>query len=326
MRNRGWKRLLESQLPAFVICDMVLIAVCMFGALWVRHDFHIMEIDVEFIGNLCRYLPVNLCCTLLLFKLFHLYNNLWQFAGLAEFYNVVAAVVLTALLQTIGMAVMGLRIPRSYPFLYLLLLMAAICSSRFLVRFLYREHQKDAEGQKIRTMIVGAGVAGSSLIREMKGSQHLNRVIPCIIDDSPAKKGTFLHGIPVVGSSREIPRYARKYHIKEIVIAIPSLTPLAKKRILEACQETTCKTLILPGMYQIINGEVNVSMLRQVEINDLLGRPPVELEMDSIMDYVSGKVILVTGGGGSIGSEICRQLALHQPRKLIVFDLSLIHI
>lgn len=310
------------QTAALVLCDMVLIAACMVAALWIRHDFRLTEIDPDFLDTIARYMPVNICCTLLLFKLFRLYNNLWQFAGIAELSSVVAAVTLSTVLQSIGMYLLGMRIPRSYPLLYIMLLFMATCASRYVIRILYRESRKGSdEEQAVRTMIVGAGEAGNILIREIKGGRRVRRVIPCIVDDDPAKRGTYLHGIPVVGNSQDIPRLAQEYQISEIVIAIPSLSPAQKKRLLEICQETSCKTLLLPGIYQIVNGEVSVSMLRQVEINDLLGRPPVKLEMESIMDYVSGKVILVTGGGGSIGSEICRQLALHHPKLLIIFDI-----
>ncbi len=305
-----------------VFCDILLIVASMVGALWIRHDFQLSAIDPEFLETLLLYLPVNLFCTLLVFKLCRLYNNLWQFAGIMELNSVVAAVLLSTLLQTAGMALLRLRIPRSYPFLYILLLFLAVSASRYLIRVLYRERQRNAAAQPdIRTLIVGAGGAGNMLLREIKSSRQVHRVVPCIVDDDPVKRGTYLHGVPVVGDFSAIPRCVQEYQIQEIVIAIPSLSPARKKALLEICQETACKTLTLPGIYQIVNGEVSVSMLRQVDINDLLGRPPVELEMEEIMDYVSGKVILVTGGGGSIGSEICRQLALHRPRLLIVFDI-----
>ena len=173
----------------------------------------------------------------------------------------------------------------------------------------------------MRTMIVGAGAAGYMIAREMKRSKHLNKKVCCIIDDSASKIGTYLQGIPIVGGKEKIPYFAEKYEIEEIVIAIPSLTHAAQQELLDICQQTTCKILILPGVYQLINEEVSVSMLREVQIEDLLGREPVNLEMEEIMDYVQDKVILVTGGGGSIGSEICRQLAMHHPKKLIIFDI-----
>ena len=159
------------------------------------------------------------------------------------------------------------------------------------------------------------------LVREMKNSKHLNRKIPCIIDDDPQKVGTYLQGIPIVGKKEDIPEMAKKYSIEEIIIAIPTLKDQDQKELLEICQKTACKIKILPGIYQMVNQEVDVSMLRDVSIEDLLGREPVELYMEKIGSYLKGKVILVTGGGGSIGSEICRQVALHGPKLLIILDI-----
>ena len=159
------------------------------------------------------------------------------------------------------------------------------------------------------------------MIREMKNSKHLNRKIPCIIDDDPKKIGTWLQGIPVVGSKEEIPAMVKRYGIEEIVIAIPTLAPDKRRELLEICQQTACKILMLPGIYQMVNQEVDVSMLREVQIEDLLGRDPVRLKMDEIGAYIENKVILVTGGGGSIGSELCRQAALHNPKQLIILDI-----
>ena len=170
-------------------------------------------------------------------------------------------------------------------------------------------------------MVVGAGSAGYMLVREMKNSKHLNRKVPCIIDDDPQKIGTYLQGIPIVGTKEEIPAMAKKYNIEEIIIAIPTLEDESRHELLEICQKTACKIKMLPGIYQMVNQEVDVSMLRDVSIEDLLGREPVDLHMEKIGNYITGKVIIVTGGGGSIGSEICRQVALHDPKQLIIVDI-----
>ena len=159
------------------------------------------------------------------------------------------------------------------------------------------------------------------LVREMKNSKHLNRKVPCIIDDDRKKIWTYLQGIPIVGGKEDIPAMAKKYGVEEIIVAIPTLKEDKQRELLEICQETACKIKMLPGIYQMVNQEVDVSMLRDVSIEDLLGREPVQLHMDTIGNYISGKVILVTGGGGSIGSEICRQVALHDPKQLIIVDI-----
>lgn len=309
---------------ALMFLDALIIIISMAGALWIRFDFHFGDISQEFIETVHDYLPVNIIVTILIYLIFKLYTSLWRFAGAEEMKNVILAGILSTAVQTIGMTAGGFAIPRSYPFLYLLLLVCLTVISRFSYRFLrlfYHNVQNMRKKKVMRTMIVGAGAAGYMIAREMKRSKHLNKKVCCIIDDSASKIGTYLQGIPIVGGKEKIPYFAEKYEIEEIVIAIPSLTHAAQQELLDICQQTTCKILILPGVYQLINEEVSVSMLREVQIEDLLGREPVNLEMEEIMDYVQDKVILVTGGGGSIGSEICRQLAMHHPKKLIIFDI-----
>lgn len=309
---------------ALMFLDVLIILISMTGALWIRFDFHFGDISQEFMETIHDYLPVNIIVTILIYLIFKLYTSLWRFAGAEEMKNVILAGILSTFVQTVGMKFGGFAIPRSYPFLYLLLLVCLTVISRFSYRFLrlfYHNVQNMRKKKVMRTMIVGAGAAGYMIAREMKRSKHLNKKVCCIIDDSTSKIGTYLQGIPIVGGKKKIPYFAEKYGIEEIVIAIPSLTHAAQQELLDICQQTTCKILILPGVYQLINEEVSVSMLREVQIEDLLGREPVNLEMEEIMDYVQDKVILVTGGGGSIGSEICRQLAMHHPKKLIIFDI-----
>ena len=171
-----------------------------------------------------------------------------------------------------------------------------------------------------RVMLIGAGIAGQMIIRDtFKAKENKDKIV-CIIDDNVNKIGRFVEGIPVVGGRNEIPYCVKKYNIKKIYIAIPSASVQDKKEILEICKETGCELKNLPGMYQLLNGEVTVSAMKEVAIEDLLGREPIRVNMDEIFDYVAGKTILVTGGGGSIGSELCRQLAAHTPKLLIIFD------
>ncbi len=305
--------------------DMVCIVISMIGALWLRFDFHLSQITPEFFRAVCCYLPINLICTLLLFKWFRLYNYLWQFAGVREVWSIVAASCASTVFQFIGMQLLQWYIPRSYPFIYVILLVISVTGCRFFYRCILTQNKHSLEEQPedfgVRTMIVGAGEAGSMLINEIQSSKHLARKLCCVIDDDPLKAGTFLRGVPVVGGTDTIAENVKAYHIEEIIIAIPSMKPLEKKQLMKKCSETACKVLHLPGLYQLINREVSVSMLREVDINDLLGRPSIDLDMGKLVEYVEGKVILVTGGGGSIGSEICRQLAQYRPKCLIVFDI-----
>ena len=309
---------------ALFLLDIILIMACMTGALWMRFDFRFSNIDPVFWESVKNYMWINVGCTVIINAFCHLYTSLWRFASLEELKNAIAAILLSTLAQFCGMRLLGYRVPRSYIFIYVMLLSICIIGPRFSYRFLriaYRNHEVIWQTQPVTTMVVGAGAAGYMLIREMKNSKHLNRKVPCIIDDDPNKVGSYLQGIPIVGGKKDIPAMAKKYNIEEIIIAIPTLKDAERRELLEICQETACKIKMLPGIYQMVNQEVDISMLRDVSIEDLLGREPVDLHMDKIGNYISGKVIIVTGGGGSIGSEICRQAALHDPKQLIIVDI-----
>ena len=314
---------IQAQTIVQLFLDVCIILSSMGGALWVRMDFQFGGIDTVFLQSLGKYAGINIVCTLLVFRGFRLYNSLWRYAGMIELKNIVYAVTGSAVLQVVGMHVLHVSMPRSYPILYLLLLFFLTGFSRFIWRILpERTQETEQKPDTIRTMIVGAGEAGNMLLKELVGSSHLNRKIVCIIDDDRTKIGTYLHGVPVAGTVKQIPPLAEQYGVNEIIVAIPSASSSEKKKILESCSRAVgCNVLTLPGIYQIINGDVHVSMLRKIEINDLLGREPVDLRMETIMHYVKGKTVLVTGGGGSIGSEICRQIAGYAPRTLILFDI-----
>ena len=303
--------------------DIAVVIVSMTGALWIRFDFSFQKIEPQFWHSIREYMWFNVPCTIGVNALFRMYTSLWRFASIVELRNLVLSVLVSSGLQLAGLRILGLVVPRSYIIIYTLLLLALMIIPRFSYRFLRinRRRREFSNASPIVTMVVGAGAGGFMMIREMKNSKHLNRKIPCIIDDDPKKIGTWLQGIPVVGSKEDIPAMVKKYEIEEIVIAIPTLAPDKRRELLEICQQTACKILMLPGIYQMVNQEVDVSMLREVQIEDLLGRDPVRLKMDEIGAYIENKVILVTGGGGSIGSELCRQAALHNPKQLIILDI-----
>ena len=303
--------------------DIAVVIVSMTGALWIRFDFSFQKIEPQFWHSIREYMWFNVPCTIGVNALFRMYTSLWRFASIVELRNLVLSVLVSSGLQLAGLRILRLVVPRSYIIIYTLLLLALMIIPRFSYRFLRinRRRREFSNASPIVTMVVGAGAGGFMMIREMKNSKHLNRKIPCIIDDDPKKIGTWLQGIPVVGSKEEIPAMVKRYGIEEIVIAIPTLAPDKRRELLEICQQTACKILMLPGIYQMVNQEVDVSMLREVQIEDLLGRDPVRLKMDEIGAYIENKVILVTGGGGSIGSELCRQAALHNPKQLIILDI-----
>lgn len=307
-----------------MLVDVALIICCMVGALWIRFDFSFTLIDREFLESIYAYMWINVLCTVFINALFKLYKILWRFASIVEMRNIIASVLVSSLVQFIGMKILGLHVPRSYIYIYVLLLLFCMIAPRFAYRFIsivFKKHSGNVHAKPVTTLVVGAGSAGYTLVHEIKSSPHMNRKIPCIIDDDPEKLGTYLQGIPIVGRKEAIPEAVKKYNIEEIIIAIPTLTPEKQSELLEICQETACKVQMLPSIYQLVNQEVNVSLLRDVKIEDLLGRDSIQLRMDKIAEYISGNVIMVTGGGGSIGSELCRQIALHNPRQLIIVDI-----
>jgi FlaA1/EpsC-like NDP-sugar epimerase len=219
---------------------------------------------------------------------------------------------------------MGKHLPRSYYVIRTFYLIALVGGSRFfyrLIRLRYRKRQHYSIKKKKKIMLIGAGEAGRTLIQEIQNSRYLDQKICCVIDDNRRKIGRYILGIRVVGDRNAIKRSVEHYGIEQIIIAIPSAGSRKIRPILEICKDTGCELKILPGVYQLVNGEVNVSKLRPVNIEDLLGREEINVNIDEIMDYVCSKTILVTGGGGSIGSELCRQIAAHKPERLIIFDI-----
>ena len=273
-------------------------------------------------GNIWKYLPVNITLTLFIFYLFHLYTSLWMYAGIPEMTAAASACMAASFVQAIGMLLLGLTMPRSYFFMYAFCLTFLVILSRFAYRVFRTFVQKRTDQARAKNvMVIGAGEAGNTLIREMNTSRYIQKNVMCVIDDDRSKVGNYIHGVKVVGGKDSIIEAAAQYKIDEIIIAMPGTSKLKQKEILDICKETKCELKTLPGIYQLVNGEVNVSQLRKVDVEDLLGREPIEVDLNSIMNYVTGKVILVTGGGGSIGSELCRQIASHKPKQLIILDI-----
>ena len=301
--------------------DVLALCLASFLGLFVRFDLNISKIPPEYARAAMEFLPYYILASLVIFFLARMYSTMWSVAGVREALHVVAACGLASMVQIAGMMLLQLSVPRSF----FLVSFAALCAEELGIRLSYRvvislfgNHSKKAAK---RIMIVGAGTSGSVILKEMTTSSLVNGCVVCFVDDDKNKAGKFLNGVPVAGNRNDIPRLAEEYKIDEIYIAIPSASAKERKAIIEICRETGCQVKILPGIYQLINGEVSVAKLRNVEIEDLLGRDPIRVNLDEIMGYVSGKVVLVTGGGGSIGSELCRQVASHNPKQLIIFDI-----
>lgn len=306
-----------------VITDIILINGSVFLSLIMRFEINIASVPEEYIQKyIVNVIPFTIV-TLIIFWCFRMYHSLWQYASIAELYKIVEACVVAELAHLCVTSFMGWMLPRSCYFTSGVFLIVAMSASRFmyrLLRQLINEYRHTSEQLKI--MIIGAGEATSVLMREISNSRYLdNSKVVCIIDDDLGKVGKYIRGVKIVGTRNHIKEYARYYDIDEIIFAIPSASTKDKREILNICKETSCNLKILPGVYQMVDGEINIKDLRNVDVLDLLGRDPVKVDIESIMGYVKDKTVLVTGGGGSIGSELCRQLVSHKPKCLVIFDI-----
>lgn len=308
-----------------IIYDIISIWIASYAAILWRYDFHLDSIPDHFMRPIELFMPINILVTLVIFYIMHLYSSLWAFAGETELQNIVVACVMSMVVDGIGLQffkIMTQAVPRSYYVAYLASLVVCIFASRFSYRFFRGlKHKQQNKKNLISVMVIGAGEAANLIIKEIVNSNFSTMVIKCIIDDDKGKWGRYIQGIKVVGGRDKIVECADVYDVDEIIVAMPSAPRAEIRGILEICKDTNCKLRSLPGMYQLVNGEVNVSKLRDVEVEDLLGRDPISVDMDSILGYVQGKVVLVTGGGGSIGSELCRQIAAHKAKQLVIVDI-----
>ena len=309
-----------------IIYDIISVILASYLAILARYEFHVDTIPQYFMHPIEMFLPVNIILTLLIFYIFRLYSSLWTFAGETELQNIVLSCVLSTFVDGMGMqffkASSHQAVPKSYYLFYMFFLVTCIFASRFSYRFFRSlKHKQKNKKNLISVMVIGAGEAGNVIIKEIVNSNFSTMVIKCVIDDDKGKWGRYIQGIKVAGGRDKIVECADIYEVDEIIVALPSASRADIREILEICKDTNCKLRSLPGMYQLVNGEVNVSKLRDVEVEDLLGRDPISVDLDSILGYVQGKVVLVTGGGGSIGSELCRQIATHKPKQLVIVDI-----
>ncbi len=307
-----------------ILADAAVFAATSVLSLWVRLEFRLAELlSYDFLFNVLKLLPLTLPAAIVIFWLFGLYNSLWAYAGEREMIRIFAASLVASLVQTVAQFVTGLTVPRSFVLLQFFLLMFATMAIRFSYRFLrhHRALSQKKKGTVRRTMIVGAGEAGATILRELQRSEYTQNHVVCLIDDNPQKYGQNMNGVPVVGTTDEIVAAARKYRIEEIIYAIPSAPAQKRADILNVCSETGCRLRTLPGIYQLVNGEVDIQKIRDVQIEDLLFRHSIDITNQASAKYYAGKTVLVTGGGGSIGSELCRQIAACKPNKLVIFDI-----
>ncbi len=319
------RKLKKSIRIAFIVfCDIILISLSIFAALMLRFELPLSELLAEYIDSCSLYFILNIAVTTVIFAVFGLYSSLWEFASINEAVKVSFASLLSGIVFYAGGFIAMRELPRSFYIIYCLLLFILTVSLRFSYRafrlILCRYGRQSTKDKRI--MIIGAGRAGDILIRDINTSKKFeNSKVVCVIDDDPQKKGSRLSGIKVAGTRKDIHSAVSKYKVNEIIYAIPSANSRDKAEILNICKETKCMLKTLPSIYQLVSGQVNISKVRAVEIEDLLGRQPVKVDIDSITGYIKGKTVLITGGGGSIGSELCRQIAARSPKRLIIFDI-----
>lgn len=307
-----------------LLADALSIAFVYYAALVLRFDFRPWQIPEYYIQGYLWSMPYWIAVTAVVFYGCRLYHSIWRLASVAELEKILTAYLLLIPAYAGGALFMDLHMPASYYLMGYIMSFCLTTGIRFsyrVLRFYASRSGMDHSKSQDRVMVIGAGQAGQALIKELINSNHTDVKVCCIIDDNPNKKGRMLEGIPIVGNRYDIVDMIKKYEINRIIYAIPATTGKNRKNILNLCKDTGCRMQTVPGVYQLVNGEVSVSTLRDVEITDLLGRAQVKVNNEEILHSIKGKTVLVTGGGGSIGSELCRQIAGAQPGKLIIFDI-----
>ena len=297
------------------IYDIIAINLSYFLALWLRYDCKFSLIRHEFLHAWMRFVPIYTVFCLVVFWVLRLYRSLWKYASYSELMHLILATIITGVFHTVGITLIFNRMPISYYMIGITLQFVAMAIIRFSYRFYILMSSQRKEDEKGRVMVIGAGNAGQSLIVDIKRSKELNDKVCCVIDDDPNKWGRYIDGVPIVGGRDTILEYVEKYRIQKIYLAMPSATAEQRRDILNICKETNCELKNLPGMYQL------VSKMKKVSVEDLLGREPIKADMKEVFEFINGKRVLVTGGGGSIGSELCRQIAAHNPAQLVIFDI-----
>ena len=318
--NRAW----WIRMAALVAADLVSIVVSYAAALMLRFDFHLYNIPPEHWLGYESFIIPWLLVTVAVFYICRLYHSIWSRVGAAEAEMIVLTYLVLVPVYLVVIWIGGVRLPRSCYIMGMVLNFICTCTIRFGYRFARRFlHQlRPVNGsQSRRIMVIGAGGAGQMVIKELHTTNKLNARVCCVIDDNPLKRRRVIEGVPIVGNRHDIVRMAEKYGITHIIFAIPTCPLQERSKILNICKETSCKLQIIPGLYQLVNDEVSVTKLRDVEITDLLGREQVKVNNEEILESLTGKTVMVTGGGGSIGSELCRQIARAKPERLVIFDI-----
>ncbi len=324
-QNENKRRLEHWQIVAIclLICDIISIHLAYFLALWLRFDCVFSIIPRRYFMAYLHSVTVYSALAVLLFWCVRMYRGVWRYASVNELIRTFFGSVCASALYSAGITLLLQRMPLSFYVwgagMQFILLLAPRFSYRLLL-FFRAASQKNSDALN-RVMLIGAGSAGQMLLRDIRSSDSINDRVICIIDDNPNKWNRLIDGVPIVGGREDILASAEKYKIDKIYFAIPSASVEDKKEILSICSETGCELKQLPGLYQLVLGQLSVSAMKDVAIEDLLGREPIQADLQGVFRFINDKVVLVTGGGGSIGSELCRQVAAHNPRQLIIFDI-----
>ena len=302
-----------------VVIDIMSILIASYGSLILRFNGHV---EMEYLSHMNAMMIFVILIGLVIFMINKLYHSLWQFASIVELKNILLATLSSSVINVVLYELTQNSLPRSCYIIYFLLLTMCVGGSRFSYRLLrFYSNKGKAKRDLERVMIIGAGSAGEKIYREIATAPQVYKEVICFVDDNVEKHQRSLHNVPIVGSRDKIIEASKEYKIDEILVAMPSADEKELADILNICKETKCKIKKLPGIYQMLNGDVHLSDFKEVEIKDLLGREPIEVNLEEIMGYVTDKVVMVTGGGGSIGSELCRQIAAAKPKQLIIVDI-----
>lgn len=327
MKNKGVMGLEHWKLIALylLIYDIVTINLSYFIGLWLRFDLQYSKIPSEYLMAFIKFAPFYTAFSIIVFYMMHMYNSLWRFASFNELTSIMMATVVTGTAHVVGITLFVRRMPIAYYVFGICAQFIFTTGIRFGYRFVNLERAKREKTEKSahvkhHVMVIGAGAAGMTVLRELHNSRELTSRACCVIDDNPNKWNRFIEGTPIVGGRDTILENVEKYDIDTIMLTMPSASAKDKRDILNICKGTNCELKSLPGIYQLANGEVLLSKMKSVAIEDLLGRDQIKVDMAEIFNQLKGKTILVTGGGGSIGSELCRQIAAHEPKQLIIFD------
>ncbi|MDD5931902.1 MAG: nucleoside-diphosphate sugar epimerase/dehydratase [Oscillospiraceae bacterium] len=305
-----------------VLLDIIMVNIVVLGAMWVRLEFSFRLLEESgFVEGYLKVAPVYTVVCLVIFTFFRLYRSLWEYASIDELRYIILAAVAAAAGGCVISNLMGVYLPRSLPVLNGVFLFLGLTGERYAYRVARRWRNRLSESRLRPTMLIGAGAGGAMALQELHTSSHSQNRVVCIIDDDPAKKGSLLKGVEVIGGREEILRAVERFGVTDIILAIPTASQKDKRDIIDICQKTSCRLQTLPSLYQLASGQVSVKQIRDVKVEDLLGRDKVQVNLGEIGAYIQGKTVLVTGGGGSIGSELCRQVARQQPRQLIIFDI-----